>query len=172
MRADGSNEVVGVVAEQDGQELKIKARKAVVVATGNFCSNHDMHLNYTLGDFEENSFGACACDLAGDNDGSGVNAVLALGGQLRFPALPNRPGVDATDDLTNQNNYMYGGLAVDAQGHALDVAGEPIARLYLASNAAAGFIGATYPLCGTACGHNLFLGRVAGTNAAAEQARE
>lgn len=165
--ADGSNEVVGVIVKQGEAELAIKARRGVVLATGNFCSNHDMHVNYTLADFEENGFGACACDLEGDNDGAGVNAALALGAGMRFPALPNLPGEDSTDSLTNSNNYMYGGLAVDAETHALDVFGEPIPRLFVSSNAAGGVIGATYPCCGTACGHNLFFGRVAGMNAAA-----
>ncbi len=151
--ADG--EVVGVVADQNGTELRIKARKGVIVATGNFASNAEMMKNYGLVDIEGINF----MDIEGQNDGSGIKAVLAVGGDLMFPGL--LPGAEKT------SSYMVNGLKIDTSARAIDVYGNPIPRLYVASVAAGGFMGNNYPCCGASVTRNLVFGRIAGQQAAA-----
>lgn len=157
---DGGNEVLGVVAERDGKRLRIKARKGVVIATGNFGSNHEMFKNYVLRDFEENAYGALGIDIAGENDGSGVKAAQALGAELIFPAFA--PPADSP--------YVYSmylsGLNTDDKARALDVFGEPISRLYVTGTAAGGFIGDVYPSCGCSVVRCLAFGRIAGQHVA------
>lgn len=158
----GSNEVLGVVADQDGAEIRIKARKGVVVATGNFCSNHEMFFNYTMHDFETaddiNGNGP-GIDLIDDNDGSGIKAVLALGGELVYPSN----GVFENEDGTSFGySFMTGGMRVDRQARAIDVFGNPIPRLYLTSNTSGGQIIKSYHCCGVNVLRFFYLGKVAG----------
>jgi succinate dehydrogenase/fumarate reductase flavoprotein subunit len=46
IQAEGSNEVLGLVAEQDGKELTIKANKGVVMACGGYENNQSMQAQY------------------------------------------------------------------------------------------------------------------------------
>ena len=162
----GSNEVLGIVADQGGTEIKIKARRGVVVCTGNFCSNHEMFFNYTNYDFtaEEGCGNGPTIDLPDDNDGAGIKAVLALGGELVFPAN----GVTDNEDGTAFGySFMTGGMRVDTQARAIDVFGNPIPRLYLSSNTAGGQIIKSYHCCGVNVLRHLYLGKVAGEQASA-----
>ena len=156
---DGSNEVVGIVAEKDGGEVCIKARKGVVICTGNWASNHDMHYNFSMHEYADGGE-TCGPDLPGDNDGSGVKAALALGADLMYPA---------TDSCTAYGfmSYMCGGLKIDTDAQAIDVFGEKIPRLFVSSIAAGGLVAVDYPVCGASIGRCLYFGRVAGANAAA-----
>ena len=158
----GSNEVLGVVADQDGTEIRIKARKGVVVATGNFCSNHEMFFNYTMHDFvtsDDINGNGPGIDLIDDNDGSGIKAVLALGGELVYPCN----GVFENPDGTSFGySFMTGGMRVDSQARALDVFGNPIPRLYLTSNTSGGQIIKSYHCCGVNVLRFFYLGKTAG----------
>lgn len=163
----GSNEVLGIVADQEGTEIRIKARKGVIVCTGNFCSNHEMFFNYTNYDFETvydiNGNGP-GIDLIDDNDGAGIKAILALGGQLVFPAN----GVTVNDDGTAFGySFMTGGMKIDRQARAIDVFGNPIPRLYLSSNTAGGQIIKSYHCCGVNVLRHFYIGKVAGEQASA-----
>jgi 3-oxo-5alpha-steroid 4-dehydrogenase len=159
-----TNEVVGVVAKQGDAEVYIKARKGVVVATGNFASNHEMRAVYTMDDYTENLWGAFGQDLPGENDGSGINACLAVGAQWMYPGKQNMP---FDHSLDGDYAFMLSGLKIDRQARAIDVFGEPIPRLYLSSLAAGAVMGGAYPCCGASVGRNLYFGRVAGQQAAA-----
>ncbi|MEE8716313.1 MAG: FAD-dependent oxidoreductase [Coriobacteriales bacterium] len=164
--ADGTNEVVGVVAQQGESQVFIRARRGVVVATGNFATNRDMHLNYTLEDYTANDYEGFGQDLAEENDGSGFNACVALGAAPKFPGKLNKP---LDHSLDGDYAFMLGGLTIDAQARAIDVFGEPIPRLYLSSALAGGVIGGAYPACGASVGRNLYFGRVAGREAASQE---
>lgn len=159
---NGDGEVVGAVAEtKDGSEIKIKAKQAVVLATGSFASNHEMMINYTLTDFDDTTpYGGNVPDLAYENDGSGIKAGLAIGAELRYPATVGFSG------------FIINGLHIDTDAHVLNVFGEPIPRLFASSNAAGGIIGSIYPVCGIEVARNMIFGRIAGQNAAATEAWE
>lgn len=161
--ADDSNEVIGIVAQQGGEEIYIKARKAVMVCTGNFASNHEMWRNYTGWDFEASVNGGNAEDIEDDNDGVGVNTVLALGGALEFPYKgPKNPSYDNKCALS----YLGGGLKVDTSSRAVDAFGNIIPRLYIGGIASAGYVGENYPHCGCNISHSMTMGRLAAQDAA------
>lgn len=163
--ADDSNEVIGVVAEQGGKTVRIKAAKGVVLATGNWGSNHEMTRNYTGFEFEDNAWGGLGLDIAGENDGSGVKAALALGCDLAFPYI-------CPKEAPIVYSWNMGGLKGDTQTHAIDVNGEIIPRLFVASMALGGVLGSAYPLCGISVVRNILFGRIAGQQAAAMESRE
>ena len=152
--------VTGVVAEQDGKQVRIKANKGVVLATGNWGSNHEMMLNYTGHDFEENAWGGLGLDIAGENDGSGVKAALALGCDLKFPYV-------YPEGAAIVYSWNLGGLKGDTETRAIDVNGEVIPHLFVASMALGGVLGSKYPLCGISVVRNILFGRIAGEQAAA-----
>lgn len=62
----------------------------------------------------------------------------------------------------------YCGVTVDTSMRVLDVWGEPIERLYAAGEVIGGFHGGGY-MTGTSIGKSAIFGRIAGTNAAAEE---
>lgn len=62
----------------------------------------------------------------------------------------------------------YCGLTIDPQMRVLDVFGTPIERLYAAGEVVGGFHGAGY-MTGTSIGKSAIFGRIAGTQAAAEE---
>lgn len=161
----GTNEVAGIVADQDGTEVAIKANKGVVIATGNFCSNHEMFYNYCGEDFTEvPGFGnGVGIDLPDDNDGAGIRAALALGAEVRFPANGLTPNGDGT---FMAYSFMTSGVRIDRKARVLDVYGEPIPRLYGTSNFAGGQIILSYHCCGVNVLRHGYTGRVAGTDAA------
>jgi 3-oxo-5alpha-steroid 4-dehydrogenase len=160
-----TNEVAGVIAEQDGAELAIKAARGVIIATGNFCSNHEMFYNYTGEDFTAvEGFGnGVGIDLPDDNDGVGIQAILSLGGELVFPA---NGLTDNGDGTYMAYSFMSSGVRIDRKARALDVYGEPIPRLYVTSNAAGGQIILSYHCCGVNVLRHGYTGRVAGADAA------
>lgn len=166
--SDDSHEVVGVVADQGGREVYIKAKRGVVVATGNFATNRSMHLNYTMEDYTANDYNGYGQDLEGENDGSGFNACLALGAAPKFVGKLNRP---FDNSLKGDYAFMLGGLEINEKAQAIDVFGEIIPRLFITSTLAGGVIGDAYPACGASVSRNLYFGRVAGREAAALEAR-
>ena len=162
--AEGTNEVIGVVAQDaEGNEIRIKARRGVVLTNGNFAGNPEMLKNFTGVDFEENAYGGMALDIAGDNDGSSTRAVQALGGALMFPLT------HGTGEIVY--SFNCGGVKIDTDAHAIDVRGNIIPNLFVASIAAGGVIGEVYPCCGASITRNLVFGRIAGRNAAAMESR-
>ena len=113
---DASNEVVGVAVEKCGGGVHIKARKGVIVCTGNWASNHDMHYNFSMHKYADGGE-ICGLDLPGDNDGSGIKAMLAPSADLMYPA---------TDSCTAYGfmSCMCGGVKTNKDAQAVDVFGE------------------------------------------------
>lgn len=162
----GSDEVLGVVASQGEEEIRIKARKGVVVATGNFTSNHEMFQNYTMYDFvtSDDLAGNGVLDQYDDNDGAGITAVLALGGELVYPMAAVTVNEDGT---ATGNSIMAGGMRVSPNAEALNVFGEAIPRLYLAGITSGGRYMIFYPNCGSSLLSGFYLGKTAGEQIAA-----
>ncbi|GAA4485220.1 FAD-binding protein [Rhodococcus olei] len=71
---DESGAVIGVVAEKDGQEYRIRARKGVLLATGGFEYNQDMRKRH-LPEGGKDNFSAAAPE----NTGDGIVAGEKLG---------------------------------------------------------------------------------------------
>ena len=159
--ADGSNEVIGAVCESGGSEIRIKARKAVILACGNFASNKELFRNYTGEDYEPNAMGGMGIDLPTDNDGSGILAAQALGAELVFPSL-----VGKNHDTPTGFSAGMAGVKVDLNGRVIDVFGKEIPRLYAAGLTAGGIIVKNYPCCGSSVSRSLSFGRKSGTDAA------
>lgn len=162
----GSDEVLGIVASQGEEEIRIKARKGVVVATGNFTSNHEMFQNYTMYDYvaSDDLAGNGILDQYDDNDGAGITAVLALGGELVYPMAAVTVNEDGT---ATGNSIMAGGMRVSPNAEALNVFGEAIPRLYLAGITTGGRYMVTYPNCGSSLLSGFYLGKTAGEQIAA-----
>ncbi len=72
---DGIPEVLGIIAEQDGKKVAMKANKAVLFAPGGFEWNWDMQRDFTT------VVDAFACSTS-TNDGTAFKAVQALGPEL------------------------------------------------------------------------------------------
>jgi succinate dehydrogenase/fumarate reductase flavoprotein subunit len=72
----GDGEVIGVIAESEGQEIAIKARQGVCLGTGGFNQNRQMRQEYLRGPV----FFACAAPL---NTGDGHKMAMAVGANLR-----------------------------------------------------------------------------------------
>ena len=69
-------EVVGVIAESGGQEMAIKARKAVIIGTGGFEHNREMVRHYLRGPIH-------AVNTPSTNTGDGHLMGMAIGADLR-----------------------------------------------------------------------------------------
>ncbi|MFC7448452.1 FAD-binding protein [Rhodococcus daqingensis] len=74
---DESGAVVGVVAERDGREVRIRARRGVLLATGGFEYNEDMRKRY-LPEGGRDNFSAAAVE----NTGDGIVAGEKLGAAI------------------------------------------------------------------------------------------
>ncbi len=158
--ADGSNEVIGVVAYKDGAEYWIKASKGVLLAAGNWASNHEMFIKFTGSDYEPGGSGGLGLDMETENDGSGCKAAMAIGADVTYPSLfgVNKDGIPVS--------YGTGALKVDVDAQVLDVFGTPIPRLFAAGLNAGGCLVKEYPVCGSSVLRGLYYGRKAGKNIA------
>jgi 3-oxosteroid 1-dehydrogenase len=76
----GNGEVRGVVGEKGGQDVYVKARKAVVLTCGGFEMNEQMLSEYTYGD-------PCRFYAAVGNTGDGITMAMAVGARLWDMAL-------------------------------------------------------------------------------------
>ncbi len=81
----GNGEVVGVVAEKEGEEINVKARKAVVLSAGGFEFNFEMLKAYTYGH---------PCRFYGNpaSTGDAIKMAQAVGADLwRMSVIGGRP---------------------------------------------------------------------------------
>ncbi len=76
----GNGEIIGVVADQGGKEIYVKARKGVVLTTGGFEFDFEMLDNYTYG-HPCRFYGSPACT------GDGIKMAQAVGAGLAHMAL-------------------------------------------------------------------------------------
>ena len=155
--ATPEGEVLGIKAESGGNTLYIKAKKGVVLATGSGENNEAMAMSYNLAEPVAGPYGGAGISIPGENDGAGIAAALAVGADTSFIAL-------GTQTLPS------GGIKINTKAQVIDVYGEPIPRLYAGGTTAGGSQARQYPNCGHAVSFSLCFGRVAGQNAAAEEA--
>ncbi len=145
-----SGEVVGIVAEQKGKEVRYKANKGVVLATGGFTRNEDMMLDYrqvVFAEFPEEKLRG-GSPAPGECDGSSLLAAFDLGSGVKTIACSS------------------GGIKINADAQVVDVFGKPIERLYASSKAIGGIYGNIYPVCGAYVSAFICFGRIAGQNVA------
>lgn len=72
--------------------------------------------------------------------------------------------------VTSVNLGSCGGIKINTNAQVVDVNGQVVPHLYAAGMTAGGFIGPYYPGSGTAVMSTVVFGRIAGANAAAEEA--
>lgn len=147
---DENGGIAGVLVVQAGKELRVKAKKGVVLATGGFTRNEEMLLDYRQVVFEEFTEERLrgGSPAPGECDGSSVLAAFDLGAGAKTIACSS------------------GGLRINADAQVLDVFGNPIERLFASSKAIGGIYGNLYPSCGAYISAFVCFGRIAGKNAA------
>ena len=74
----GTREVLGVVAQHDGEEIHIKARKGVVLACGGYASNPEMLANFNIPGVNDSIFSLGSPG----NTGDGVHIATQAGAAL------------------------------------------------------------------------------------------
>lgn len=159
---DATNEVIGIVAQQNGEDIYIKANKAVLIATGTFANNPEMFHNYIGEEYIAGAGGGIGLDLAEENDGSGIKAAMAVGADLFMPR-----SFGMNQDAPNGASFVFSGLKTNTDAQVIDVFGNPVPRLYAAGLAGGGAIVNNYPMCGASVARGLFYGKVAGEQMAA-----
>ncbi len=100
------------------------------------------------------------CAKGEDEDfGKPAEYMIPLEGETYY-AIAMNPGSSVT----------FGGLEINENSQVLNTENKPIKGLYAAGEVAfTGLFGTEYPCCGMAIGSAVYFGRIAGTNAAAEQ---
>lgn len=110
--------VVGVVVEREGQQVRVEARRGVVLAAGGFDHNIEMRRRYQSTELEEGwSFGSPS------NTGEVIRLAQEAGADLTlmdqswwFPAIPPvAPGGEPSVLLAERS--LPGSLIVDGTGH-------------------------------------------------------
>ena len=152
-----TKEILGVIAKQGDSELKIRANKGVVIATGGFSNGADIAPQFTGTAYsapttEQSQTGGY---IEGQADGAALKAGLAAGAAVSYPVLGNN-----------------GGLRISTNAEVLGWDGEPIARLYAGGRVAGGYAGSSYPSCGFYIGTGIVFGRIAGQQVAALESWE
>ena len=77
---DPEKGVIGVKAESGGQEMYVKAKKAVILATSSFDHNKEMARAFSLQQLWALETGICAC--APTNMGDGIKMAMEIGADL------------------------------------------------------------------------------------------
>ena len=143
--ATPDGEVLGVKALSGGNTLYIKAKKGVVITTGEWVNNEKMVMTYAPERLEETIM--THPDHA---HGEGIIAAHAIGADLTM--------------MWFNGNFGGGGLLINPKTEVIDVFGEVIPRLYAAPFAAGGayytYTGGSHVSCA------ICFGRIAGQNAA------
>jgi fumarate reductase flavoprotein subunit len=77
---DPTDGVIGVRATRAGEEISVRARKAVILAAGSFDHNKDMARAFSLQQLWALETGVCLCNPG--NVGDGIKMAMALGADL------------------------------------------------------------------------------------------
>jgi succinate dehydrogenase/fumarate reductase flavoprotein subunit len=113
LQRDGSSEVIGVVAERDGETIIIEARRGVVLASGGFANNAEMARDF-LRLPSAHPWGSPA------NTGDGLKMAIRAGADLaHMHQFTGRPGLKAPDYTTCFHVSFYDGdswIFVDSGG--------------------------------------------------------
>lgn len=96
----GTKEILGVLAESEGQEIAIKAKKGVVLSCGGFEFNEDMKRSY---------IGPFGCYGAGSpyNTGDGILMAMEVGADLKN--MRNVKGFRPAMNFEGQQGFDYWG---------------------------------------------------------------
>ena len=185
--ADGA--VVGVVASKDGTDIRIKASKGVMLATGGFCASDDMKMRFCQDALGYTTY------MCHDCTGDGIKAAMKIGADLynmpnyypievaqvyQFAAKYNDVynswlDMDETGTMNVPAHNMaecHGGVRINASAQVLDIDGNVIPHLYCSGNdTGTNIFGVpgNYPGCGCYVSFALAFGRIAGRKLAAEQ---
>jgi hypothetical protein len=126
-------EVIGAIAQDSTGEIYIKAKKAVIIATGGWAGNEYLMRTYQMDDAQ--LWYAELPDGTIELDGAGVVAAMDLGAATTNMGAP-------------RFGYQSGGLVINTDAQVMDQYGEPIPRLYATSYAVGGRQYEKYPQCG------------------------
>ena len=185
--ADGA--VIGVVASKDGADIRIKASKGVMLATGGFCASDDMKMRFCQDALGYTTY------MCHDCTGDGIKAAMKIGADLynmpnyypievaqvyQFAAKYNDVynswlDMDETGTMNVPAHNMaecHGGVRINASAQVLDIDGNVIPHLYCSGNdTGTNIFGVpgNYPGCGCYVSFALAFGRIAGRKLAAEQ---
>lgn len=181
--------VIGVVATTADGEVRIKASKGVMLATGGFCAADDMKMRFC-----QDSLGYVTY-MCHDCTGDGIKAAMRIGADLYnmcnyypievaqvYTFAPKYNDVynswldmDETGTMNVPEHNMaecHGGVRINAQAQVLDVDGNVIPHLYCSGNdTGTNIFGVpgNYPGCGCYVSFALAFGRIAARNLVAEQ---
>lgn len=184
--ADGT--VIGVKAIQDGAEISIKAKKAVVCSLGGIVNSPEMQSKFCP------DFLGHTCLINQNNTGAGLRAMMALGADLAQMTYGYPIAIDYTfaydpafqdtfsmwlENPDNPNEMVvpgpylaaaHGGVVINTASEVQNVWGESIPRLFASGcDVGSNVFGKPgfYPGCGTYVTFSTTFGRIAGQNAAA-----
>ena len=186
---DEAGAVVGVVASAADGEVRIRASKGVMLATGGFCAGEDMKMRFCQDALGYTTY------MCYDCTGDGIKAAMEIGADLYN--MCNFYPIEVSQTYTFDSKYndiynswldmdetgtmlvpahnmaeCHGGVRINAQAQVLDVEGNIIPHLYCSGNdTGTNIFGVpgNYPGCGCYVSFALAFGRIAGANLAAEQ---
>ncbi len=186
---DDTGAVVGVVAVADGSEVRIKASRGVMLATGGFCAADDMKMRFCQ---EALGYTTYMCyDCTGD----GIKAAMEIGADLtnmcnfypievaqvyqydtKYNDVYNSwLDMDETGTMNVPAHNMaecHGGVRINVDAQVIGVDGNVIPHLYASGNDVGTNIWGVpgnYPGCGCYVSFSIAFGRIAGANLAGEQ---
>lgn len=144
----------------------IKARKGVIIATGEWQNNDQMLFDYCLYGWKDEE------PAVSSDPGAHTLSVTMAKTTWATPEQADGAGILAGIGAGAATCVMAagpwkGGLKTDVHAQVLDVEGNPIPRLYASSYAVGGKQGKNYPHCGLHNMWNMTFGRIAAENVSA-----
>lgn len=187
---DENGVVIGIIADTPDGEVRIKATKGVMLATGGYCASDEMKMKFCQEALNYTTYMSDKCT------GDGIKAAMMIGADLYnmcnyypievaqvYQYDPYYNDIfDSWLDMDDEG-YMevpamnmaecHGGVMINTESQVLDAYGEVIPHLY-ASGCDVGTnifgVPSNYPGCGCYVSFSLCYGRIAGKNLAAEEA--
>lgn len=185
---DDSGAVIGAVATTDDGEIRIKASKGVMMATGGFAESESMRMRFCQDAVDYVNQACPECE------GDGIQAAMKIGadlyGMCNFVGLEGsvtyqyatkyndvyRSWLDMDEETgamvcpAHSINETCGGVRINSSAQVLDVDGNIIPHLYASGNDVGVIVtGSNYPGCGTFTSFAICYGRIAGRKLAAEE---
>ncbi len=183
--------ITGIVAtDESGNEIKIKATKGVMLATGGYPASDDMKMSFCQDALKYTTY------MCYDCTGDGIRAAMGVGADLYNMCNFYPIAVAQTYQYDPQYNkvfnswldmdsdgYMevpamnmaecHGGMKINTDAQVLDINGKTIPHLY-ASGCDTGTnifgVAENYPGCGCYVSFSICYGRIAGVNMSNETA--
>lgn len=185
---DDNGAVIGAIATTPDGEIRIKATKGILLATGGYCASDEMKLKFCQEAIPYFTYMCLDCV------GEGITAAMRIGADLYNMCNFQPVEIEQVyqydpkyNDVFNSwldmddEGYMevpegnmaecHGGVCINTDAQVIDVDGNIIPHLYASGNdVGTNFFGKPghYPGCGAYVGFALTYGRIAGANMAAE----